>query len=346
MAYDIKTAEDKILKACKLLVEKGLIARTWGNISARLSTDEFLVTPSGRSYDTLKAEELVRVRIKDHSYDGDIKPSSEKGMHAELYKLRKDCNFIIHTHQSNASALSVYGEDFNLDEYSEEIVSPEDKLVLGQVIPCAKYGLSSTKRLTNNIARSAKENPESCTVLMKHHGAVIMGKDDEEAFKACDVLEEVCGRIYEKKCGEKIHEYVVDWQGKEIEKGYELVAKAPYIMEMCRRGKRVYAYLDDMAMISGYTTECIKDRSDEKELQKAIEGRNAVLVKDVGAICFAPDKEEAEAVAIILEKNCRAANLALKKALSPVNKISAAVERKIYVEKYSKLKNAGGQEDA
>ena len=73
MAFTRKEAEEKILSSCLRLVETGLIARTWGNISARLSDEEFLITPSGRAYETLTPEELVVVKIKDHSYEGEIK---------------------------------------------------------------------------------------------------------------------------------------------------------------------------------------------------------------------------------------------------------------------------------
>ena len=71
-----------------------------------------------------------------------------------------------------------------------------------------------------------------------------------------------------------------------------------------------------------------------------------MLVKNDGAICVAPDKDEAEAVALVLEKNCFAANLALKKALKPVTRVSAEIERNVYIKKYSRLKDAGGEENA
>ena len=346
MAYDKKTAEQMILKACDRLVASGLIARTWGNVSARLSDEEFLITPSGRAYEGMTPDELVTVKIKDHSWEGDIKPSSEKGMHAELYKVNPEWCFIVHTHQTNASALSIYGEDFDLNDYPASVATDEDKAVLGAVIPCARYGLSSTKTLANNVAKAAKANPGSASVLMKHHGAVVMGRDDEEAFRAAYTLEEVAGRIYEKKCGEKIAVSSGETQAWESIYGNMLHVRTPYVMEMSRRGRTVPAYLDDMAMISGYTTECIKDTKDVNTFRRALGSHNAVFVKNDGAICVASDKDEVEAVAIVLEKNCQAANLGLKKALKPVGRVSAAIERRIYVNKYSKLKNAGGEADA
>ena len=96
---DINKAKEIVVMAGKKLVESGLIARTWGNVSCRVSDTQFVITPSGRAYETLTPEEIVLVNISDLSYEGDIKPSSEKGIHAEAYKHRHDVNFVIHTHQ-------------------------------------------------------------------------------------------------------------------------------------------------------------------------------------------------------------------------------------------------------
>jgi L-ribulose-5-phosphate 4-epimerase len=111
---DIMQAKLAVIEAGKKLVEKGLIARTWGNVSCRISSDEFVITPSGRSYEDLTPDEIVTVKISDLSYEGDVKPSSEKGVHASAYMLRPECNFVIHTHQLNASVVSVMGKDMPL----------------------------------------------------------------------------------------------------------------------------------------------------------------------------------------------------------------------------------------
>ena len=65
MAYNENEARALVIRAGHLLTERGLIARTWGNISARISDSEFIITPSGLAYDTLRPEQLVRVSIAD-----------------------------------------------------------------------------------------------------------------------------------------------------------------------------------------------------------------------------------------------------------------------------------------
>ena len=47
--------DDQALRTCicetgRELLENGLVARTWGNVSARADGEHYLVTPSGMDY--------------------------------------------------------------------------------------------------------------------------------------------------------------------------------------------------------------------------------------------------------------------------------------------------------
>ena len=183
MTIFVREAQELVIKAGRKLVESGLVARTWGNISVRVSDSQFAITPKGRAYDTLKPEDIVVVNIADGKYEGSIKPSSEKGVHAAVYQNRKDINFVIHTHQLNASVLSVLGQGID--------VSEEDAHLLEKYVPNAAYGISSTKKLARNAAKSIIENPDSVAFLLRSHGAILLGKSMEEAFNRAQVLEEV-----------------------------------------------------------------------------------------------------------------------------------------------------------
>jgi len=83
MAYTEDEARLLVVRAGRRLLEAGLAARTWGNVSARLSDTHFVITPSGEAYEDLRPERLVRVRIADGSYTGKVRPSSERGIHAD-----------------------------------------------------------------------------------------------------------------------------------------------------------------------------------------------------------------------------------------------------------------------
>ena len=141
-----------------------------------------------------------------------IKPSSEKGIHAQCYLLRPECNFVIHTHQANASIVSALGCDINdIEGKSREII--------GDNVPVASYGLPGTGKLRQGVV-DALLRSDSKAAIMKHHGAVCLGSDYDDAFKVASELEAVCEKfVFEryKKLTNKtaetfkdVCEYVVD----------------------------------------------------------------------------------------------------------------------------------------
>lgn len=215
MFYTSEEARKLVIDAGLRLLKEGLVARTWGNISARISPDEFVITPSGREYDDLKPEELVVVKVSDLSYRGNIKPSSEKILHAACYKNRPDCGFIIHTHQLYATAISVGGRDFDF-------------------APCADYGFPGTQGLADAVEKSVKENPEKKSFLMTRHGAVVLGGSFEEAFELITSLEESSMEAFKKAT-----------------KTGTLPDAPSRFYEMCRSFKKLPAYIDDFAQILG-----------------------------------------------------------------------------------------------
>lgn len=185
---DIMQAKLDVVKAGILLCEKGLIQRTWGNVSCRIDDKTFAITPSGRDYLGLTPDDIVIVNIDDLSYDGEIKPSSEKGVHAACYKLRDDCNFVIHTHQTMASLAGLKGYDINHLE-------GESASIIGKHVPLASYGLPGTKTLKDGVT-AAIARSSSKAILMKHHGAVCMGTDLDNAFLVASELEKVCEKMF------------------------------------------------------------------------------------------------------------------------------------------------------
>ena len=151
MAYSVDKARELVLKAGLELCEAGLVARTWGNISARVSDTQYVITPSGRAYDTLTKEDIVLVNIADGSYKGEVKPSGEKGVHAAVYELCPEMNFVIHTHQNYASALSVLAKEIPVEASNS----------LGSIIPCAGYGMYATELLVNNVKEQVRSYKDS-----------------------------------------------------------------------------------------------------------------------------------------------------------------------------------------
>lgn len=405
---DILEAKRIVVEAGKQLVESGLIARTWGNVSCRIDENTFVITPSGRAYETLTPDEIVVVNANDLSYEGDIKPSSEKGIHAQCYLLRPETNFVIHTHQINASVMSALGCDINSLE-------GEARELIGDNIPVASYGLSGTGALKKAVVAALKRSGSNA-VIMKHHGAVCLGRDYDEAFKIASEVERVCeGRLFAKYSmmtqnaasafsdicayvadvkrraeapAEKLTAFdstkdgnlvfLKDKQGEEkaiialkkrmLVRGEEMPPEAELHCAIYEKRpetgsivhstdesvmsasavvkKKLRPLLDDFAQIAGVSIGAVtfdpNDReASAKKAAKALgKHKNAVLLRDNGAVCVGTSEDEAEATAIVTAKNCKAYVAArMYDKVNYVGKLDCLLENFVYRMKYSKQKN-------
>lgn len=315
---DVLKAKEQVIQAGKELSKTGLIARTWGNVSARTDIDEFAITASGRNYMTLTPDEVVQVKLEDMSYEGDVKPSSEKNLHGEIYRLKDDAGFVIHTHQSNASAVAAMGLD--------KVSLPKFYSGLSREIICAGYGLPGSKKLCKNTVAAVAESMGKA-VIMSNHGALCYGKDYEEAFEVAHTLEEACGD-YLKDLG------VEPWNPNVDHYDGNLWNNSPVIMKFMEIRDVLKPYLDDFAQLVGTKLEVVDD--DEEVIAKAIEEGRPLLVRGKGALCAALEESDKEAISLVIEKNCRAALAAI--GSKPINPVECFIMRQFYLKKYSKRK--------
>ena len=325
-------AREAVLRAAAQLVGEGLIERTWGNVSARVSETQFLITPSGLAYDGLRADQLVLVNIADGSYEGTVKPSSEKGIHADAYRLRPEVGFVIHTHQTWASIAGIEGRALT------GFIHP----VLGKRVPCAKYGLPGTGLLRKAVASEVEAWPDCRAFLLLRHGALCLGRDMEDAFAASKALEEVCeARIRdwmeEPVCGEAppVLERLCGAVRQAGDFPCVLCEASPEVMAVSAQCRRLRPYLDDLAQIAGADILCVPP--EPERVRKALRGRNAVLIQGAGAICAADTAGDAEAVRSLLRKGCMAWLYAQEiPGCRPLSAADARLQRLVYNRSYKR----------
>jgi L-fuculose-phosphate aldolase len=184
---ELSRIRQQIIEGGLRLVKEGLVARTWVNISIRVDETHMLITPSGRTYEDLTPEDIVLVNYHTSKHEGVIKPSSEKELHCEIYRTRKKIHAVVHTHQQNASTVAAAHREVPpiLDDMAQ---------IIGPSVRVAEYALPSTKKITKKTVSALKGRKAA---LMANHGAVCVGRDLEEAFVVCQVLEKACKAFIE-----------------------------------------------------------------------------------------------------------------------------------------------------
>src|SRR5690242_10221814 len=98
---------DDIVRIGRLLHTRDLVDGSAGNISARLSPDRLLCTPSGLAKGFLTPDDLIIIDMDGKLVSGlpGRKPTSELAMHLEAYRRRPDISGVVHAHPITAVAL-------------------------------------------------------------------------------------------------------------------------------------------------------------------------------------------------------------------------------------------------
>ena len=326
---DLHTAKKLVAEAGKKLLKEGLTARTWGNVSCRVDKDTMVITPSGLGYDGMTPEDIVKMEMSTGHWDGNLKPSSEKGVHIAAYQQFSEVGFVIHTHQIYASAICLAGFD-------QLEITPEERDRLGG-IALAKYALPSTKTLMKNVMKAFQSGAH--VILMENHGTVVTGKDADDAFAKVTLLEEICKRSckgqptemvgYDKLKAEKLLEAVKKTYGNAA------LSTSPAIIKCASQGVPVYTQLDDMAQMIGRKLSIVGPK--EYVVVKALEKTDVVLVPGVGAIFRANSDGDLTALSMLVEKSCvgwlHTKALGVKGTLSVLDTF---LMRTVYLKKYSK----------
>ena len=299
------------------LLEEKLVARTWGNISARIDADNYLITPSGLDYTSMREEDIVSVNIKTGEYTGINRPSGEKGVHSAAYEVFDDVNFVVHTHQTYATAVSLAGfdsleatagsptgsESFETSAGStagSELfdITEEEIEKLGG-IALAEYGLPGTKEITNACKSALLTGAH--TVVMIHHGVLVLGKDKEEAMKRVKLLESICERNVKRVIKDNtLNNYLKALNTCPEDNssyGYCEVLTDKALIALSNSETEIFSQLDDVSQMIG--TKIVTVDSLDKALKLS---DNAVLIKGVGALIKAENKDDLEALKVLMNK--------------------------------------------
>jgi L-fuculose-phosphate aldolase len=180
-------ARSVVCEAGKRLLRENLVTGTWGNLSLRINDNSMVITPSGKPYELLTPGDMVLVNFKTMAWKGENKPSSELKLHAAIYLERKEVNAVIHTHQQSASTVAAARREVPpiLDDMAQ---------IIGPSVRVAEYALPNTKKIVKKTVSALKGRNAA---LMANHGAVCIGRDIEEAFIVCQVLEKACRAFIE-----------------------------------------------------------------------------------------------------------------------------------------------------
>lgn len=171
----------QIVRACRALHQKGLVAAFDGNVSGRLPSGNLLVTPAGASKGDVTEDQLLLCTPEGKRIRGAGQVSTEVQLHLAAYRARKDVRAVVHAHPPLASAFTFAG----VERLLLEPILPEVVARLGR-IPAAPYATPGSKAL-GDLAAPLLTGHDA--VLLAQHGAVTVGRDPWTAYLFMEKLE-------------------------------------------------------------------------------------------------------------------------------------------------------------
>ncbi len=184
--------KEKLALACRLLYREGLMDHA-GLAGARVPGDGRLVLnprtmrgTRGRHPGILCAEDMVVVDRDGRKIDGVNDPPSETPIFTGVFRSRSDMHACFHLHLPWATLFSTIGRPlvpiFSLAAvFGEKVpVHPDPNLIQSD---------AQGKAVAKSLGKAR-------AVILRSHGAVIVGEDIESAFTASVLFEENAKRLY------------------------------------------------------------------------------------------------------------------------------------------------------
>jgi L-fuculose-phosphate aldolase len=170
---------EELVRCCRLMAAKGLVAGTEGNLSARDKDDTILMTPSGVNKGEVEPGMLVRLSLDAKVLEGDREPTSEKFMHLQFYRERSGVGGVVHGHPVFCTAFAAAHQEL------PENILPELIATIGH-IPLVPYGRPSSAKLADALSPYCRKHN---VFLLQNHGATAVGKSILEAYQRLEVAE-------------------------------------------------------------------------------------------------------------------------------------------------------------
>jgi L-fuculose-phosphate aldolase len=174
--------KEEIICAGRKLWQRSYVDGNGGNISARVSEEYVICTPTLCSKGDMRVEDLSLVDLNNRQICGDRAQTSEILMHLEIYKAVPAARAVIHCHPPYATAHALAGI------VPRGNLIPEQEVLVGPVA-LAPYETPGTMAFARAILPFVQDHN---TILLTNHGVVCWGDTVTHAEWYVEVVENYC----------------------------------------------------------------------------------------------------------------------------------------------------------
>lgn len=181
----VQAIKEEILRTGKKLWARQYVDGNGGNISARVSPEFVLCTPTLCSKGDLTLNDLCLVDLNNKQICGDAPQTSEIRLHLEIYKTVPQAKAVIHCHPPYATAHAIAGV------VPQGNLVPEQEVFVGPVA-LTPYETPGTSEFARTITPVVKQHN---TILLANHGVVCWADTVTHAEWFVEVVDTYCKTV-------------------------------------------------------------------------------------------------------------------------------------------------------
>jgi len=163
------------------MLRRGLVEGTAGNISARMSDGNIVITPSSLDYDEMQLDDLVVIDPSGAVVTAKPgrSPSSEKLLHLACLAAFDDIGSVIHSHAVYATMFAIARQPIpaSIDEFA---------IYVGGDVRVTEYAASGTPEVGSNTVAALEGRGAA---LLANHGLVAVGAKPSTALHITALVE-------------------------------------------------------------------------------------------------------------------------------------------------------------
>lgn len=181
-SQEAKAIKREIVQVGRKLWQRSYVDGNGGNISARISNDYVVCTPTLLSKADLTEDDLCLVDMGNKQKVGHRPQTSEMLLHLEIYKANPRARAIVHCHPPHATAYAIAGITPPVGYI------PEFEVFVGPVA-VAPYETPGTKAFAESVLPFVENHN---TILLANHGIVCWSDTVTHAEWCVEVLDTYC----------------------------------------------------------------------------------------------------------------------------------------------------------